>query len=165
MPRDISHLGADLAKRIDKINKELDRDFQRDTLRHAASEAVAAQEDVMRADAGGDLVLGRVRSGRGAKIGARAGRLTVDSVDIKAVGPVPLVANPIKPHQIAPKKRSRRRKVLDIPGVGPRASAQHPGTKGKDSWNRGREKAEPRVTSVVRKRADMTVVGAFKSGE
>lgn len=166
MAKSITQLGPDLFKRIDKIDRALDRDFQRDTLKAAGAVAVEAQEAEMRSDAGGDLFLGRVRSGKGAKIGARVMGFTLDSANIKAVGPVPLLANPTKAHQI-PKTGARvrrRREVLAIPGVGPRASANHPGTRGKDTWNRGRDRAEPRVTLIVRKRADLTVVGAFKSG-
>jgi hypothetical protein len=128
----LSQMPFDLVKRIDKIDRALDKEFVRETLRLAGAAAVGAQEDQMRADAGGDLILGRVRSGKGAKIGARTGRMTLDSLDIKAIGPVPLLANQIKAHQI-PKvgPRARRRKTLAIPGVGPRASADHPGSPGK----------------------------------
>lgn len=167
MPRDISHLAGDLTKRIHALDKAIERDG-RDTLRAAAAEAKAAQLDVMKADAGGDLVLGRVRSGRGAKIGASTSvSLMGDkfTATVKATGPVPLLANTIPAHAI-PKAggRARRRKVLVIPGVGVRESAHHPGTKGKDTWNRGREKAQPRVTRVVTNRTDKSVKRAFQSG-
>lgn len=161
MVADISHLAGDLTKRINKIDKAIEQS-KRDTLRAAATAAKAAQEDQMRGDAGGDLRLSRVRSGKGAKIGARYD-VTVDSANIRAIGPVPLIANPIKAHQI-PKVGGRRRKLLAIPGIGVRASAHHPGTPGKDTWNRGREKAQPKVTTIVGRRTDAAVRKAFESG-
>jgi len=164
LTRDISHLGSDLKSRVDKIDAAIDRSA-RDSMRLAAQTAKAEQLDVMKGDAGGDLRLGRVRSGRGAAIGARydirgTGRTT--SAEIKATGPLPLLANPIPAHKIP--KGGRRRKVLAIPGIGVRASAHHPGTKGKDTWNRGREKAEPKVTKVIGKTTDAAVTRAFRSG-
>ena len=76
---------------------------------------------------------------------------------------VPLLANPIPPHTV-PKQGRRRRKVIAIPGIGVRASAHHPGTKGKDTWNQGREKAEPKVKVAIAKRSDEVVRRAFLSG-
>lgn len=154
----LSQMPSDLLKRINKIEKAL-MDARKDTLRAAAEAAKEAQQDVMRGDAGGDLILSRVRSGRGAKIGARY-KLGLDGAEISATGPLPLLANPIKPHQIS----SKRGRSLAIPGIGVRASAHHPGTRGKDTWNRGREKAEPKVTKIVGKRTDDVVRKAFQSG-
>lgn len=157
----LSQMPSDLLKRINKIDKAIEQS-KRDTLHAAAQAAKEAQEDQMRGDAGGDLRLSRVRSGRGAKIGARYD-INADSANIKAVGPLPLLANPIKAHQI-PTSGGRRRKLLSIPGIGVRASVHHPGTRGKDTWNRGREKAEPKVTKIVGKRTDDVVRKAFQSG-
>ncbi len=164
MPRDISHLPGDLLKRIDAIDTAIDKSA-RESIRLAAQAAKVEQLDVMRADAGGDLRLGRVRSGKGAAIGVRydirgSGRNV--SAEVKATGPMPLLANPIPAHHIP--KAGRRRKVLAIPGVGVRASANHPGTRGKDTWNRGRERAEPKVRTVIGKNTDEAVIRAFKSG-
>jgi hypothetical protein len=160
----LSHLAGDLTKRIHALDKAIERDG-RDTLKAAAQAAKEAQLETMTGDAGGDLRLSRVRSGRGAKIGASYSvRQTGDkfTAEVKATGPLPLLANPIPAHAMP--KKGRRRKVLAIPGVGVRASAQHPGTKGKDTWNRGREKAEPRVTKVIQGRTDKSVRRAFQTG-
>ena len=43
-----------------------------------------------------------------------------------------------------------RRAVLNIPGIGYRRSARHPGTRGKDTWRRGMKSARPKVTRVMR---------------
>lgn len=161
MPRDISHLGADLTKRAAKIDTAIKRGA-RDITLAGAKAGKEAQLDVMRSDAGGDLRLSRVRSGKGAKIGARYD-LRGDTAVIKATGPVPLIANPIKAHRI-PRASARRRKVISIPGIGVRASAQHPGTKGKDTWDKGRAKAIPKVKVAISRKSDEVVKRAFLSG-
>ncbi len=164
MPADISHLPGDLRKRIDALDIAIDKSA-RESVKLAALAAKVEQLDVMRADAGGDLRLGRVRSGKGAAIGVRYDLIGTGrnvSAEVKATGPVPLLANPIPAHRIP--KASRRRKVLAIPGIGVRASANHPGTKGKDTWNRGRERAEPKVRTVIGRNTDEAVIRAFRSG-
>jgi hypothetical protein len=163
--RDISHLPGDLKRRVDRIESAIDKSA-RDSIRSAALVAKGIQLDVMKSDAGGDLRLSRVRSGKGAAIGVRfdmRGTGRTSSAEVKATGPLPLLANPIEAHRI-PKSGGRRRKVLAIPGVGVRASANHPGTRGKDTWNRGREKAEPKVRTVIAKNTDRAVKQAFLSG-
>lgn len=55
-----------------------------------------------------------------------------------------------------------RAAVLDIPGIGIRRSARHPGTKGKHPWRIGRKKAQPVVTKTIRGRTFNVVKGAAK---
>jgi hypothetical protein len=165
LTRDVSHLPGDLKRRVDHIETAIDRSA-RESVRLAAQTAKMIQLEVMKGDAGGDLRLSRVRSGKGAAIGARydlSGTGRQSSAEVKATGPVPLLANPSKAHQI-PRRNARRRKVLNIPGIGVRASANHRGTKGKDTWNRGRERAEPKVRTVIGKNTDQAVKRAFLSG-
>jgi hypothetical protein len=162
--RDVSHLPGDLKRRVDKIETAIDRSA-RESVRLAAQAAKGIQLDVMKSDAGGDLKLSRVRGGKGAAVGARydlRGMGRESTAEVKATGPVPLIANPSKAHAIP--KKGRRRKVLAIPGIGVRASVQHPGTKGKDTWNRGREKAERKVKTVIGRNTDQAVAQAFRSG-
>lgn len=52
--------------------------------------------------------------------------------------------------------------AINIPGVGFRASARHPGTKGKQTWQHGRTKAEPVVRKSMSKRTFNVVKGAAK---
>lgn len=160
MVKPLSQMPADLKKRVGKIDEAIERSA-RESVTKAAKAAKDAQLDVMRADAGGDLRLSRVRSGRGARIGVRY-TVSGHTAIVKAIGPVPLLANQIKPHPIP--KPGRRRKVLAIPGIGVRASVNHPGTKGKDTWNRGREHAQPKVTIVIGRNTDAAVKKAFLSG-
>jgi hypothetical protein len=117
----------------------------------------------MAKDVGADLRLSRVRSGKGARIGARYDIIR-DTATVKALGPVPLVANDIPPHRIPRANGRRRRKRLAIPGVGVFSAVNHPGTKGKDTWNDGRQVAAVKVTLLVGKRTDAAVTREFKTG-
>lgn len=159
----LSQMPRDIAKRLDKIEADLERS-RRATMRAAGQAAKEAQLSVMRADAGGDLTLSRVRSGRGAKIGARYDFTPDGNVLVKAVGPVPLIANPSKAHVIPRQNARRGRKRLRLRDGSIRLAVEHPGTKGKDTWNRGRRDAHPRITRVIGDRTDRTIVGSFRAG-
>lgn len=160
MARDVSHLGNDLKKRAVAMEHAIDRGARVVTLAGAKAGKVS-QEAVMATDSGGDRRLSRVRSGRGAKIGARY-RLRDDTADVFATGPLPLIANPTKAHRIP--RFAGRQRVIAIPGIGVRVSAMHPGTKGKDTWDRGREQAEPRITAAVSRKSDEVMRKAFTAG-
>jgi hypothetical protein len=162
----LSTMPADLTRRINKIEKAV-QDSARDSIRRAAIAAKAAQLDQMRHDVGGDLILSRVRSGKGARIGARytlTGTGTTTTATVKATGPVPLIANRIEPHRIPRAVARRRRKRLAIPGIGVRSAVNHPGTRGKDTWNKGRREATPAVTKIIGRNTDRAVVEAFRTG-
>ena len=98
--------------------------------------------------------------GRMSGVGAKGARVGV-RYDIKgtenptalgrATGPLHLVENPVKPHEITPKRRRRGagKKAVVTP-YGPKAKVQHPGTKtGKKPWAKGKQKAEPRIKHEV----------------
>lgn len=65
---------------------------------------------------------------------------------------------PVLPGQFA----GGRKAVLNIPGVGFRRSARHPGTKGKDTWQVGRKAAEPKIRAQMSKRTTTTLAKAMK---
>jgi len=78
-------------------------------------------------------------------------------------GPAQLIENRTRPHRI-PRERSgrqRRRRVIVIPGVGPRASANHPGTPGKQPWARGVQEALPLVKRVFENTSEVALRRAF----
>lgn len=52
--------------------------------------------------------------------------------------------------------------VLNIPGIGFRLSARHPGTTGKNTWQRGSTEARPAVTKAMQQRTFNTIKGAVK---
>ena len=55
-----------------------------------------------------------------------------------------------------------KRAVINIPGVGFRASARHPGTKGKKTWQAGAKKAAPVIRKTMSGRTRNVVKGAMK---
>lgn len=144
----LGNAGADFGRRLGKIAMAVDRG-RRDTLTSAALAAKAEQERMIRRDSGGDMRLSGVGR-RGAKVGARYD-VRGNRVEVKAIGPLHFVAHDTKAHRM-PRVRGRRarRRYVVIPGVGVRAYAMHPGTRGKDTWNRGREAAAPKVTKIMR---------------
>lgn len=159
----LSQMPRDIAKRIDRIEKDLEQS-RRATMRAAGAAAKDEQLKVMRHDAGGDLTLSRVRSGKGAKIGARYDFTPDANVIVKATGPVPLIANPSEPHVIPRQNARRARRRLLLRDGGIRSVVGHPGTRGKDTWNRGRRDAHPRITKVIGARTDRTIVQSFRAG-
>lgn len=160
MTKTLAQMPADIAARVKKIDAAI-KNGEREMLTAGAVAAKRAQLEVMQRDAGGDLRLSHVGK-RGARIGARFD-LVAGEAFVKATGPVPLLANPTKPHTI-PRAGRRRPKGLLIPGVGVRASVNHPGTKGKDTWNRGRESAQPKIRAAIGEKSDAIVRRAFLSG-
>jgi hypothetical protein len=68
---------------------------------------------------------------------------------VYVLGPAQLVERDTKAHRI-PRDRGRRgrRRYAVIPGVGVRAYAQHPGTKGKHPWQKGVDAAMPIVRRI-----------------
>lgn len=57
-----------------------------------------------------------------------------------------------------------RSAVINIPGIGYRRSAQHPGTRGKDTWNDGKRQAGPAMDRVILRRTDQAFRDAAKGG-
>jgi hypothetical protein len=86
---------------------------------------------------------------RGKKIGVsyQPGASSGTAV-IRATGPVQLIESATKPHRI-PRERRRGRRVVVIPGLGVRAWANHPGTRGKHPWSKGVALAVPKVPKIV----------------
>lgn len=80
---------------------------------------------------------------RGAKIGVRYD-LAGDKALVRATGPFQLLERDTKAHRIPKVRGARARKrVVVIPGVGVRAFAESPGTKGKHPWAKGVAAALP----------------------
>ena len=129
--------------------------------------------------------------GGNAKVGVRVKvnkSKTSPSALVAASGPLQIINNDTAGHVIrSTRARGRQRKgfigptiggqfsknngrfigpekaaVLSIPGIGVRASARHPGTKGKQTWQVGRKKAEPIATKAMRSRTFNVVKGAAK---
>lgn len=101
---------------------------------------------------------GRLNVGKnGKKVGVRYD-LVSDGAMVRMTGPAHLLEWDTKAHRIprehvgrSRKDGTRRRnsKVVNIPGVGPRAWANHPGTKGKHPWRDGVAVGIPLVEKVA----------------
>src|SRR5262245_32516577 len=102
----------------------------------AALHVTSSVRDATRADSGGDMRLSGVGL-RGARVGARYDvKGTQNPVAlIRATGPMHFLERGAGPHQIRPRRR-RGKRALSTP-YGPRASVQHPGSPGKQTWSRG----------------------------
>jgi hypothetical protein len=131
----------------------------------ATPRAVRTSADILQAQArtnvaqatGGDLRLSRVRSGKGAAIALRVRTVGSGSrtrAEVVPTGPIMLVERDTKAHQLrsraggrgysmARRRSASRRGFLYIPGVGYRASAKHPGTKGKEPVGRAFAQSAP----------------------
>lgn len=142
----LSKAGPDFARRASRVATAVERG-RRATLLEAGKVGKKEHVDLLRRDSGGDLRLSGVGK-RGARIGARFDTER-DSVTFKATGPVHFLAHPMSPHRIPKERKRGRRRVVVIPGVGVRAWAHHPGTRGKDSWNRAFPEARRKVSKVM----------------
>ena len=155
----------ELAGRLDGFAGRLQQ-VQRDAV-NAAAAAVAREvrQEIQRV-AGADMRLSGVGK-RGAKVGARYDQVVGfrnPSATVRAVGPLHLVERPTKAHAIpkARKRRSRRRRVVNIPGVGVRASAQHPGTKGQRPFERGVNRGVRKAPAAFAEVVDRELRRAFR---
>ncbi len=148
MARPLGSAAGDFTRRLGKLSTAVKRG-RRDTVSAMALAAKKAQNDQIKRDTG-DMHLSGVGR-RGARVGTRFD-LSADRANVRATGPLHFVAHPMSPHRI-PKVRTRgRRRVAVIPGVGVRAHAMHPGTRGKDTWRAGRRKAQRPVTQAAERR-------------
>jgi hypothetical protein len=149
----LSQAGKDISQRMSNMSTAIQAG-NRQTLTAALQTAKKHHLAVIESDSGGDLRLSGAGR-KGAKVGARYDIISGGadaSGTVSKTGPLHLLANPTKPH-VMPRARKRGgRRVLVIPGIGVRAFANHPGTKGKDTWAKGRRKAEPFVGAEVSKR-------------
>lgn len=140
----------------------------RKSVEAAALFTVRIARAAIQAGSGGDNRLSNV--GRGARVGARydvRGTQNPTAL-VYATGPLHLLDNPTRPHQITPKvKKGRSRasraafynaifggeggfgsaRPLRTP-YGPRYRVQHPGTKGKRTWQRSIDRAEPFLPKI-----------------
>lgn len=160
----------DWSARIVKMSRAVQAG-RRETLMRAGKIGKAEHEKVIRRDSGGDMRLSGVNAAKGrggnTKVGARFD-INADNVEFKATGPLQIIAHDTSAHGIASayirsarthrsnyavvspdRLRHTARTVINIPGVGYRRWARHPGTKGKDTWRRGAVLARPKVSKEI----------------
>ena len=95
-----------------------------------------------------DAPRGRLNVGkRGQRVGVRFDLRSDNEAIVKMTGPAHLLERDTKAHRIPRERKTSRAKkrYAVIPGVGVRAYANHPGTKGKHTFERGVEDSKPQV--------------------
>ena len=100
---------------------------------------------------------------KGAKIGVSFNLTSSSSALVKATGPFPLIESDTKAHRI-PRERGKRgrKRYAVIPGVGVRAFADHPGTKGKHPWRKGVIAAKPGAAKANQVALRQSLVKAYR---
>lgn len=158
-----------------------------ETVSAAADRAAKLQDERIKRDSGGDNVLSGV--GKGTRVGVRVNvnkRKTSPTALVAASGPLQIINNNTAGHVIRPKGVTGRQRrgfigptlpgqfrarniigpqkapVLNIPGIGFRRSARHPGTRGKQTWQRATKRAYPAATKIMRGRTWNVVKGAAR---
>lgn len=177
--------GPDLAGLMVNISKAVGAGSKA-TVSTAALAAKRIHEREIERVAGADMALSGVGAAKGKKGNTKVGvRFTLEGDSnspqafIKATGPIHLVEWGTSGHVIrSAYSKGKRRKgfvgpttagqfsggsnaVINIPGVGFRRSARHPGTTGQHPWRKGTVKAAPvirktmsgRTASIIKKAA------------
>lgn len=102
---------------------------------------------------------------RGAKIGVTYPPVTGNSTLVRATGPFQFIESDTKAHRIPRERAARgraRKRYAVIPGVGVRAYADHPGTKGKHPWQKGVEAARPAAAKIHHLALGQALTKAFR---
>lgn len=142
----VSTTPAQLAGKFERLAKEI-----RDTRKPLTAAALAAKQAFIAAEPG--VVGHRVARGRvGVRYDVRG-----DSAIVKFTGPAHIALNPTAAHRIEPRRRRRggRRRALTI-NDGFAASADHPGTRGKDPGARRAKTAAAVVAPKAYQRVGVT---------
>lgn len=147
-----------VAKRMQKVGMATQK-AMKISMVEAAKAAKAVQVAGLNVDAPG----GRLRNvgKKGAKLGVGykiQGGANNPTAIVEAVGSGwPILNNPTKAHQI----QGRKGKTLKLPN-GFRRGVQHPGTRGKRTWQKGEPEAEKVASKELSKTMTRAVQEAFK---
>lgn len=101
----------------------------------ALAVTTAVRAEVGRATKGSNRLSGVGKRGAKLSVGYDVKGTASPSALVRMKGPAHLIESDTKPHPITTKQR-RGARALSTP-AGPRASVQHPGTKGKHPWAKG----------------------------
>ncbi len=179
----ISHSGTELAGKVEKFATSIPN-ANKKALEAAALTFKATVSAEEAKASGGDLILGRVNNGKGARIGVNY-KVSGSTAVVKATGPVQLVENRIHEHVIGPrgvgvqkghrKSRAGRTKAVDAGaaiygvhdvlkvGEGFARWVSHPGVAvGKHPWAKGVAAATPKTMPEFAKTYHAALLGAFR---
>lgn len=133
---------------MQKVEKEL-RAAQRVAVNKASLELKNATLHEMRRVVP-DLRMSGVGRG-GARVGVRydiKGTNNPTSI-IRATGPLHLLENPTKAHDIAPRRRRGRKRAVAFDGQ-VYGRVRHPGTRGRKPFSKGIDRGRPKALKVLR---------------
>lgn len=133
--------------------------------RGVSASALHIKRQVMqRLGSSGAPVLLRGVGKKGVKVGVRYDVKTFTANTtalITATGPFQLVERDTKAHAMPRQRKRGRKRALKIPGVGFRASARHPGTKGKHPFAKGVQDAMPKVRKEFNEAVSDSITKVF----
>lgn len=151
---------TDLLEFVGKL-RHLERELREATERATARTALTVKKTIQ---AGAPTRLRNVgRSGARLSVGYTTKSTTAGDpyAIVQARGPWPIIESDTPAHVI-PRARVRgRRRVIVIPGVGVRAYAHHPGTKGKHPWAKGVEAAIPASPGIFQTETHRALTNVF----
>lgn len=144
-----SNVGAQMARKMDRMGDELRR-----SKRVAVQGGAMAVTTEVRQQLKQDVPSGRLKGARNAKVSVGFDMKGDDRAEVKARGPWQLFNNPTKAHEVKPKgagprRRGSGKKAVAFNGIA-RASAQHPGTRGKKTWEQGVAAGKPKAAKELR---------------
>jgi hypothetical protein len=138
-----SNVGATVARKANAIAREIDAS-RRTALGDAGLVLKRSVEDARARVAPS----GRLRNvGKGARLNVRYDVEGERQVKVKVTGPWPIIEENTKAHTVQPKKR-KGKKAIAFNGMA-RASAQHPGTKGKHPFRKGIEAGQAKAVRAL----------------
>ena len=159
MSRDLADLAVSLGRLPDAVQRG-----ELAGVRRAALHVTRTIREEIRLVAGADMRLSGVGI-RGARVGAGydvKGRVNPTAI-ISARGPLHLGDRDTSAHEIRPRSRYRRgKKALRLPGGLIRASAQHPGTRGRHPFARGVARTANAVVGIYEEQIWRQIRGAFR---
>lgn len=161
----ISRSPAEVAAKFKKLERGLAAAHRDGVTAAALLITRSVRQELGRAAPGGRLG-GVGRRGARISVGFDTPKSVVNPVAlVRMRGPAHLIERDTKPHAIAPRRRRSRsggRRALLVPGVGMRASVQHPGTKGKHPWERGVRAVQRQVLPTIARETDRAIAKAFR---
>lgn len=152
---------SDLAKfaaSCKQLGAELERARVRGTRNAALAVASRVRAETAKAAPAG--VLSGVGKA-GAVVGVKAEPIRGDGMIVKVTGPYQLIERDTAEH-LEPRPSKLGKTALNIPGVGYRRFAKHPGTKGKHPFERAVDGAASSVPAEYQKEVQAAVQRAFQ---
>lgn len=142
---------AEFARKMSRLATDITHTDTRVVKASALAVKTSVQVRLRAAVPSGKLNVGK----KGARVSVRYDLISDSEARVGMTGPAQLVESDTQPHRVPRDKvgRGRRRrdnkKLIYIPGIGVRAYANHPGTKGKHPWKKGLAASRPLISKAA----------------